>query len=245
MRADGATFPVELTITRIELPGPPRFAGYVRDITERRQRGGGAASIARAHRRGGRRGAAAARARPPRRRAAAAREPRPGPAHGPRQMDADPTGGGQLLDDAVEELAKATAELRELARGIHPAVLTRRRARPRARAPGRSSQLPVELTQRPTGASLPRVEARPTSWCRGTHKRGPLCGGDRGHGERDGCGWEPAGGGSRRRPAAAPIRTRARGCAGSRTAWRRSTESSRSVSPADEGTLVRASIPCA
>jgi PAS domain S-box-containing protein len=37
MRADGTIFPVELTITRIPLDGPPVFTGYVRDITERRQ----------------------------------------------------------------------------------------------------------------------------------------------------------------------------------------------------------------
>lgn len=37
MRADGSEFPCELTITRIPLPGPARFAGVVRDITERRR----------------------------------------------------------------------------------------------------------------------------------------------------------------------------------------------------------------
>jgi sigma-B regulation protein RsbU (phosphoserine phosphatase) len=39
MRADGSTFPVELTVTRIGEPGraAPMFAGFVRDITERRR----------------------------------------------------------------------------------------------------------------------------------------------------------------------------------------------------------------
>ena len=37
MRADGSTFPVELTITRIELPDQGGFAGYVRDITDRKE----------------------------------------------------------------------------------------------------------------------------------------------------------------------------------------------------------------
>ena len=37
MRADGSEFPVELTVTRIRLPGPPIFTGYVRDITTRKQ----------------------------------------------------------------------------------------------------------------------------------------------------------------------------------------------------------------
>ncbi len=36
MRADGAEFPVELTITRIVSDGPPSFTGYLRDITDRR-----------------------------------------------------------------------------------------------------------------------------------------------------------------------------------------------------------------
>jgi PAS domain S-box-containing protein len=37
MRADGTTFPVELAVTRPDLPGPPLFCGYVRDVTERRR----------------------------------------------------------------------------------------------------------------------------------------------------------------------------------------------------------------
>ncbi len=35
-RADGSEFPVELAITRVEVPGPPLFTGYLRDITDRR-----------------------------------------------------------------------------------------------------------------------------------------------------------------------------------------------------------------
>ena len=37
VRADGSEFPVELTITRIPLDGPPFFTGYLRDITARKQ----------------------------------------------------------------------------------------------------------------------------------------------------------------------------------------------------------------
>ncbi len=37
MRADGSEFPCELAITRIPHPGPAMFAGYVRDITERKR----------------------------------------------------------------------------------------------------------------------------------------------------------------------------------------------------------------
>lgn len=37
MRADGSEFPVELTVTRIPLEGPPVFQGFLRDITERKR----------------------------------------------------------------------------------------------------------------------------------------------------------------------------------------------------------------
>jgi PAS domain S-box-containing protein/diguanylate cyclase (GGDEF)-like protein len=37
MRAGGEEFPVELTVARIDVPGPPQFAGFVRDISERRR----------------------------------------------------------------------------------------------------------------------------------------------------------------------------------------------------------------
>ncbi len=37
MRSGGAEFPVELTITRLDLAGPPCFVGFLRDITERKR----------------------------------------------------------------------------------------------------------------------------------------------------------------------------------------------------------------
>jgi PAS domain S-box-containing protein len=37
MRADGTEFPVELAISRMEVDGRPLFAGYLRDITERKR----------------------------------------------------------------------------------------------------------------------------------------------------------------------------------------------------------------
>src|SRR5438093_2011306 len=37
MRADGSEFPVELAVARVDLPGPPVFNGFIRDITERKQ----------------------------------------------------------------------------------------------------------------------------------------------------------------------------------------------------------------
>jgi PAS domain S-box-containing protein len=37
IRADGSEFPIELSISRIQLDGPPSFTGYLRDITERKR----------------------------------------------------------------------------------------------------------------------------------------------------------------------------------------------------------------
>ena len=36
LRANGEEFPLELTITRVDLPGPPVFTGYLRDLTDSR-----------------------------------------------------------------------------------------------------------------------------------------------------------------------------------------------------------------
>jgi PAS domain S-box-containing protein len=38
MRKDGSVFPVEVVVTQAELPGPPLFCGYLRDVTEARER---------------------------------------------------------------------------------------------------------------------------------------------------------------------------------------------------------------
>jgi signal transduction histidine kinase len=122
LHADGREFPVELTITRIQVPGPPMYTGYVRDITDRLQR---------------EREIKDSRARI----VAAADEAR-------RRLERDLHDGAQsrllavALDLKViqgalenpgeaerlghvrEELRIATDELRDLARGIHPAALT-------------------------------------------------------------------------------------------------------------------------
>jgi PAS domain S-box-containing protein len=37
VRADGSEFPIELSISRIPVDGPPAFTGYLRDITERKR----------------------------------------------------------------------------------------------------------------------------------------------------------------------------------------------------------------
>jgi PAS domain S-box-containing protein len=37
MRSDGSEFPIELSIVRVNLPGPPIFTGFIRDITRRKR----------------------------------------------------------------------------------------------------------------------------------------------------------------------------------------------------------------
>ena len=65
----------------------------------------------------------------------------------------------ELLDQATDELSVALEELRELARGIHPAVLTERGLGPALEALAERAPIPVELEHQPT-ARLPRpVEA--------------------------------------------------------------------------------------
>jgi PAS domain S-box-containing protein len=142
LHADGREFPVELTITRIDVPGPPMYTGYVRDITDRLERT---------------RELKASRARI----VAAADDAR-------RRLERDLHDGAQnrllavglelkvlqnqVRDGAAEHLARvreelqlAVDELRELARGIHPAVLTELGLVAALRTLARRAALPVDL----------------------------------------------------------------------------------------------------
>jgi PAS domain S-box-containing protein len=124
MRGDGAEFPCELTITRIAQPGDPVFVGYLRDITERHE----AETELRASRARIVGAAYEARRRIERDLHDGAQQHLVGLAltlrlaRGKVRDDAELA--EELLGEALEDLAAATAELRELARGIHPAVLT-------------------------------------------------------------------------------------------------------------------------
>jgi PAS domain S-box-containing protein len=143
LHADGREFPVELTITRIDVPGPPMYTGYIRDITERVER---------------EQELRASRARI----VAAADEAR-------RRLERDLHDGaqnrllavgldlkvlangsdpaaGEQLGRVREELQLAIDELRELARGIHPAVLTELGLVPALRTLVRRAPLEVGLS---------------------------------------------------------------------------------------------------
>jgi len=67
--------------------------------------------------------------------------------------------GRRLLDDARGEAAAALTELRSLARGIHPAILTNAGLGPAIRALMNRSQIPVRLEAVPERRFAPNVEA--------------------------------------------------------------------------------------
>jgi signal transduction histidine kinase len=74
-------------------------------------------------------------------------------------LDRRPEAVPGLLEEAQAELARALDELRELARGIHPAILTDRGLGPALEAILARAPLPVELTELPEERLPERVEA--------------------------------------------------------------------------------------
>jgi signal transduction histidine kinase len=76
-----------------------------------------------------------------------------------RRLQSDPAGAEQLLDRAGAELKLALEELRELARGIHPAILTDRGLSPALQALIDRVPLEVELAGAPSERLPPPVEA--------------------------------------------------------------------------------------
>ena len=88
------------------------------------------------------------RARPARRRATAPRRARPEPADGASSgaAEGDPSGRGAGATARGEEAQLALNELRDLARGIHPAILTEPRADAALEDLASRATVPVELT---------------------------------------------------------------------------------------------------
>jgi PAS domain S-box-containing protein len=74
------------------------------------------------------------------------------------KLATDADAAGKVLDSAREELALALDELRELARGIHPAILTDRGLVAALEALAGRSPVPVEVEGEPDGLS-PAMEA--------------------------------------------------------------------------------------
>ena len=75
------------------------------------------------------------------------------------QLTADPGAAADLLARAGEELALGLEELRELARGIHPAVLTDRGLAAAVEALAARATLPVELNSLPSERLPEQIEA--------------------------------------------------------------------------------------
>jgi signal transduction histidine kinase len=76
-----------------------------------------------------------------------------------RGLEDDPAMSGRLLDAARGELSQALEELREFARGIHPAVLSDRGLEAAVEALAARAPLPVDLAAMPTDRLPPAVEA--------------------------------------------------------------------------------------
>ena len=75
------------------------------------------------------------------------------------KLDSDPAGARATLAAAGEELALALAELRELARGLHPAVLTDRGLRAAVEMLAGRAPVPVEIAEVPAERLPEPVEA--------------------------------------------------------------------------------------
>jgi PAS domain S-box-containing protein len=154
LHRNGAEFPIELAITRIGLPGLPTFTAYLRDITDRRR--------------------AEEELRESRARlvevADAERERIQRNLHDGAQQRLtavllnlgrlrDGPERPELLEQAIGELAAGLQELRELASGLHPSVLSERGLVAALEALALRAPLPVQLTVTVDGRLPEPVEA--------------------------------------------------------------------------------------
>jgi PAS domain S-box-containing protein len=74
-------------------------------------------------------------------------------------FESDPARAAEHLQGAQRELAQGLEELRELARGIHPAILTERGLRAAVDSLVLRAQVPVDVVDMPEGRLQPEVEA--------------------------------------------------------------------------------------
>lgn len=145
VRADGKERIVELAITQADLPDRNLFVGYLRDITDQlaaeRELIESRTRIVEA--------ADESRRRIERDLHDGAQQQLVGLALTLRlardRVEADPAAALELLAEAASDLESATAELRALARGIHPAVLTEGGLRPALRSLATRASVEVEL----------------------------------------------------------------------------------------------------
>jgi PAS domain S-box-containing protein len=122
LHKNGTEFPVELTITRIPLPGPPMFTGYLRDITDRKR----AEAELRASRARLVEIADRERRRIQRNLHDGAQQRITAVLLDLGRLRQAPLEHPELIDVAIDELSAGLDEIRELARGLHPSVLSER-----------------------------------------------------------------------------------------------------------------------
>jgi PAS domain S-box-containing protein len=155
MRRDGSEFPVELTITRIRVPGAPTFTGYLRDITERTQ----AVRELNASRARLVEVADAERRRIQRNLHDGAQQRLTAVLLNLGRIRATSGNGDALLDLAIDELAAGLEEIRRLASGLHPPVLTERGLSAALEALVMRAPMAVELESLPAVRCPEPVEA--------------------------------------------------------------------------------------
>jgi PAS domain S-box-containing protein len=155
MRRGGTEFPVELTITRIGLPGPPTFTGYIRDITDRVR----AEEALRASRARLVEVADEERKRIQRNLHDGAQQRLTGVLLTLGRVREAPDERADLLGLAIDELATGLQEIRELAGGLHPSVLSERGLVAALRALALGAPLPIELKELPANRLPDQVEA--------------------------------------------------------------------------------------
>jgi PAS domain S-box-containing protein len=155
MHKNGREFPVELAVTRIGLTGAPTFTGYLRDITERKQ----AEEALRASRARLVEVADAERQRLQRNLHDGAQQRLTSVLLVLAQLRRSPEDLDARLDLATEELAAGLQELRQLASGLHPAVLSERGLGAALEALALRAPLAVELAALPDRKLPEQVEA--------------------------------------------------------------------------------------
>jgi PAS domain S-box-containing protein len=155
MHKNGIEFPVELTITRIPLPGPPTFTGYLRDITERKR----VESDLRASRARLVEVADAERRRIQRNLHDGAQQRLTAVLLNLGRLRESSGARDELLDVAIDELSAGLQEIRELASGLHPSVLSERGLARALEAAALRAPVPVELQVELDHPVAERVEA--------------------------------------------------------------------------------------